>query len=258
MSHPLVPLFSNPVTGLELVSPTETKAVQDRLWHNLMTGMTEDAFWSTFVQCVSCGQVTFWQHYAVNHAARCSGTHLKKRRTMHPNIRHHPYRRNTPATEGSGIPIRMRLLARMETLIGDEPLHEPVRSLGLHRRVAETESAYNYDPEDVTLPDSDHEAAELSYDSGFETAQEDLGGSESEGESEDDFLGTYHTPSPDSCSAGAWWVPDVPELGSDDSLPDLLTILHEHPRQYLPTSSIRTQIEHAEGSSSESDSVLAI
>lgn len=216
-----------------------------------MAGMGEDEFWATFVQCMQCEKVTFRQNYGVNH--RCAKG--KAQRTHSSGNRFHPY---LPSTAGSRSGTAgLRLLARTDTvLIGDEPEPQVIRSVSRFRASTRSasadasESSYNYDPEDVTIYDQDTTDTESTYDLEYTTATE----RDDEWDGQDDgFAGSdasrsgederEHTPAVTVEASGLWWEDDMPELSSDDSLPDILTIFGgTTTTAAVPTTSnIRTQ-----------------
>lgn len=97
------------LSGLELIKPVEPKAVKAQTIVDLMHGVTEQRFWTLFVQCLECQQVEFREHYAINH--RCPHPHRAESRSS--KHRYHPFDRahaHRPAAH-----------AHLSTLIGDAP-----------------------------------------------------------------------------------------------------------------------------------------
>ncbi|TEB28541.1 hypothetical protein FA13DRAFT_1711826 [Coprinellus micaceus] len=236
------------------VNPSEANKVDPLLLRKLMAGMAEVDFWATFVQCMQCEKVTFRHNFAVNH--QC--VKGKPQRTPSWDNRFHPYRSSTAGSHTGTTGLR--LLARTDTvLIGDQPEPQVIQSMSNYwastssstststSSFSASESLYNYDPEDITIYDHDMTDTESTHGSEYTmaTAQDDTSDGEHDGsvDLDADHSGQReHTPSVTVEASGLWWEDDIPELSSDDSLPDILTILSETTTAVVPaTSNIRIQ-----------------
>ena len=172
-----------------------------------MQGMVESEFWATFVQCLQCNQVTFREHFAINH--KCSTDPATGKEPSRPKARHHPYDRTRP-----------RILARTETLLADVPEYQTIRSMpALRSRDSTPGSAHNYDPDDVISLDQDALTSSPTHD-GYQSAEEG-------GRSEDDLDENTSEEIGSGEGDDLWWQHDVPELSSDGDLPSILTILDQ-------------------------------
>ncbi|KAF6760738.1 hypothetical protein DFP72DRAFT_843027 [Ephemerocybe angulata] len=96
--------------ALKRQDPVEPMLQRASMLKELVLGVQEDRFWTLFVQCTLCKQVTFRQHFAVNHQCPKIST---------PNTtsrRYHPY--NTPKRRQ---PDSMPATPRFTEILADSP-----------------------------------------------------------------------------------------------------------------------------------------
>lgn len=165
-----------------------------------MAGVREDEFWTIFVQCMECEKVAIRQHFAVNHQCR----RRLSRAVPEPEVsdnRHHPYRR--VEIDGRRAARARPLSSTNTVLIGDEPEVRPLPSLPSRHRASSPEGSFNYDPEDITIANDGSSDWGSVHGSDIEIAQEE---------------------DAEELPTAPWWIHDVPDLASDPSLPDIMTI----------------------------------
>ncbi|KAJ3518405.1 hypothetical protein NMY22_g13697 [Coprinellus aureogranulatus] len=88
------PSASHPLSaGLKAVDPIGGRRKQEAIMKQLTTGMSEDRFWETFVQCLVCKDVTF-------RVAMASGNHTCRVARASRRQHWHPYNRSEGASSG--------------------------------------------------------------------------------------------------------------------------------------------------------------